>query len=376
MSTGLFDNAKPSKLWAEKPAATIAPKLDPLASVVTLDMPTEGIMLDYYDHPEKRPKGETTHHPLLDPIFKWVPGWTNLTTAFPNVGKGQFTRELLLLRAVLASKKSLLWVPEDMPREAFYDALVHTLTGQNPDSTSDYKLSRPRYLLAMAWLREKIYVVQLAKGQGKTPSHLLEIFEAARAKLGVEHFALDPWHKLDHTAASSIGAGYLGSQLDLLTTWCSEQQVYLNITINPKRIPRAPSEAWPVPDSDHLNGGAAWDDFAGTTMAFDRPNRHTNRSSPEFAIYTRKIKSYTRADARPGSIGLGSENPDVGVEFNWQTARYMFNGSTPFFCDEVHRIFAPELVGAPAPKPQGDEYTPPMNAFRAGPSVFDAEPPF
>jgi hypothetical protein len=344
---GLLDDLDPDKQWEKKPAVKAEPKIDPLESVLGLDAPTEAQMLAFYDDPASRPKGETTHIEALDPIFKWVPGWVNVKTAFAGVGKGEFTRQELLLRAALAGKKSLGWVPEDMPREAYYDALIHSLTGQDPNPESLNPLSRARYVKAMEWVREHFYVVQPVKGQGKTPAHLLDIFEAARVKLNISHFAIDPWHKLDHSEQRAGGeVAYLNRELDRVTTWTQEAQVYLTVTRNPKRINRAPNEAWPVPDSDHLSGGEAWNDFAGTITAYDRPNRHAKGGDPAFAIYTRKIKNHRRANAKPGSIGEGSENPDVLVEFDWKTGRYLFNGVAPLAHPTITKIYAPELVDA------------------------------
>ena len=349
---GFLDDLAPSARHAAAPVAgkaSAAP--DPLDSVLGLDGATQEQMLFYYDNPHLRPKGETTHFADLDAIFKWVPGWTNLLTAQPGVGKSEFKRQLLLCRAAFDGKKSLAFVPEDSPREAYFEALIHSLTGQDPDPTSYQPLSRERFQRAMEWVREYFYVIEPHKLQGRTPAHLLDICEAARAKYGIAHFDIDPWHKLDHSGQVAAGGiqPYLVNELGRLTDWCSQTQTYLGISINPRSIARLPNEAWPVPDSDHLSGGPTWADFAATTMALDRPNRHVNRSDPAFAIYTRKLKNYRRASAKPGSIGEGTENPDVRIEFNWRTARYEFNGASPLAAPAVQQLYIPDFTSGPAP---------------------------
>ena len=371
----------------ERPAAAPAAEGDvpnPMRSIVGLDAPTEAQMLFYYDNPHARPKGETTHSPELDKIFKWVPGWMNLVTAYAGVGKSQHRRELHLCRAVFDGKKSVGWVPEDFPREAYFDALIHSLTGQNPATGGTWTpLPRVYYQRAMAWVREHFYVIQPVKGQGKTPGHVLDLLETARVKLGCQHFMVDPWHKLDHGGETGAGGikPYLTRELARYTDWCSETQTYLDLTINPRQINRQPNEAFPVPDVDHLSGGPTWADFAGTTTAYDRPQRHVNRADAAFAVYTRKIKNYNRADARPGSFGAGSENPDVLMEFNWKEARYYTNGHTPLAHPTVQAIYAPELAAAaaatpPRPFASGVVFGAlPASQFEAPVAPFEA-PPF
>lgn len=357
-----------------KPAAAVTGEPDPMLSIVGLDAPTEAQMLFYYDNPTARPKGETTHSPELDKIFKWVPGWMNLVTAYPNVGKSQHRREMLLARAAFDKAKSCCWVPEDMPREAFYDALIHTLSGQNPDTAKEHALPRLYYQRCMEFVREYFYVIQPIKGQGRTPGHVLDLFETARAKLNCQHFLTDPWHKLDHSGQVAAGGikAYLDRELANFTDWCNEQQVYLDVIINPRSILRPSGEAFPVPDVDNLSGGATWSDFGATIAAYDRPQRHVNRSAADFSIYTHKIKNYNRADARPGSYGAGSENPDILIEFDWKSARYFTNGHNPLAHPIVQAIYAPELAGQPIAG-----YTPdPVPGFAPLPaSTFEEEAP-
>jgi hypothetical protein len=361
-----WDDIRSSTDFAKQPVADTS-RLDPLLSVVGLDTPTEEQMLFYYDNPHLRPRGETTHYPALDAHFKWMPGYLNVLTAWANDGKSELYRALLLPRAALDGKKSLVWAPEDMPREAYYDALIHSLTGQNPASDGYKPLPRLYYQRAMAWVREYFYVVQFAKGQGKTPGHIRDVFEAARVKLGISHFGLDPWHKADHSGMTSAGgiAPYLMRELGAFTDWSIETGSYLHIIANPKGKTRVKGEAREVPDSDMISGGMGWDDLPHTIMAGYRPQKHVCRNNPAFAIYVHKIKSQRRMGAVPGSIGDGSENPDVLVTFDSDSARYLINGSSPLSDPRIQAIYAPELA-SPAPAR-------PANSFPV--SNFENEPP-
>nr|GFC74275.1 hypothetical protein [Tanacetum cinerariifolium] len=134
-----------------------------------------------------------------------MPGYCNLFTGWPGSGKSEFVRQLLLLQAVFAEKKTLIFAPEDMPKESWYDALIHSLTGQDPDPEAQHALPKAYYKRAAEWVRGYFSVVVAPKGYGKTPGHILDVFEAARAKHGFDHYVLDPWNKCDHSGMVAAG---------------------------------------------------------------------------------------------------------------------------------------------------------------------------
>lgn len=350
------------------------PKCHPLDAVQSLDAATWETMARFYDHPDQRPRGATTFVPALDAHFKWMPGYANLWTGWPGSGKSEFVRQLLLLQAVFAEKKSLLFVPEDMPKEAFYDALVHSLTGQNPDPQAPNALPRRYYQRAAEFLREYVFVVVCPKHYGKTPGHILDVFEAARAKHGVCHFVLDPWNKCDHSGLQAAGGfqPYLVKELGAFTDWVVEAQTCLSLVAHPKGQLRPRGEARAVPDSDGVSGGQTWDDMMHCINAIYRPHVHTQRNDPAVAFYSHKIKSHRRMGAKPGSIGDGSENADVRIDFQWQTARYFFNGVSPLndpLAQSIYCDAGTEAQPAPAPPASANPFPHGLRTA-AGPAPF------
>jgi twinkle protein len=308
-------------------------------------------MLGYFDKPASRPRGLSTHVAALDEIFKWMPGYTNLFTGWPGSGKSEFVRHLLLLDAVQLEKKSILFAPEDMPEDAWYDALIHSLTGQTPDSEIPGHLPRRYYVRAMEWAREHFFLVQPKRYGGKTPRHILDIFEAARAKHGTTHHVLDPWNKADHSGMNAAGGWqpYLVAELGAMTDWSVETGSCLTLIAHPAKKPRPRGEAREVPDSDGVSGGQTWDDMMHTICAVYRPNVHAVRNDPAVAIYSHKLKSHRRIGAKPGSIGEGSETPDVLVNFDWKSARYTFNGVIPLDTPLASSLYADAVAVVPAP---------------------------
>ena len=354
-----FDSIRPNH-EGEAPA----PKIDPLSAIQTLDAPTWATMERYYDHPEQRPRGATTFIPALDEHFKWMPGYCNLFTGWPGSGKSEFVRQLLLLQAVFAEKKTLIFAPEDMPKESWYDALIHSLTGQDPDSEAQNALPKAYYKRAAEWVRNYFHVVVAPKGFGKTPGHILDVFEAGRAKLGIDHCVLDPWNKCDHGGLLAAGGfqPYLVKELGNFTDWSVSEQTHLTIVAHPKGQLRPRGEARAVPDSDGVSGGPTWDDMMHFIAAVYRPNVHVTRNDPAVAFYSHKIKSHRRMGSKPGSIGEGSENPDVLIAFDWRTARYSFNGVVPLDHPLVYSLYG-DMSKLEPPKPSPPTDTP-FKGFR------------
>ena len=328
-------------------------KSDPLSAIQSLDASTWERMAHYYHNPHLRPKGHTTFIPELDEVFKWMPGYANLFTGWPGSGKSEFVRQLLLLQAIFSQKKTVLFAPEDMPKDSLYDALIHSLTGQNPDPESYNPLPWAYYERAKDFIREYFYVVIPGKTHGKTPGHILDIFEAARAKLGAHHLVLDPFNKADHGGLSAAGGWqpYLIKELGGFTDWCVESQTCLTLIAHPAKKPRPRGEAREVPEGDGVSGGQTWEDMMHYIGAVYRPHIHQVKNDPAVAFYSHKIKSHRRMGAKPGSIGDGSENPDVSISFDWKTARYTFNGVTPLSDPAVQSIYAPDLAQRPTPSP-------------------------
>lgn len=339
---GMFDDFATSARQQGPVANSTRP--DPAAALRPLNEETWQRMERDYQH--GRVKGETTHLPELDEHFKWMPGYCNVWTGWPGDGKTEFIYQLLLLRAVFKRKKSAIFSPENMPEEHIYDQLIHALTSQNPDQSWRNCLPLNRYLLAKEFIRDHFIVVYPNKGMGRTPQHLLEYFEAAIATYGVSHCLLDPWNKVDHSAMNALGGyePYLVNVLGQLTDWTVDTKQSLTITAHPKRLDGMKfGQARPIPDGTSISGGQTWENMAHVIGTVYRPYKHYPKDDPLFravAIYLHKVKSH-KLVGFPGSIGQGSEHPEVDLTYDWQQARYLINGVSPLACRAAESFYIP-----------------------------------
>jgi hypothetical protein len=374
---GLTDGLGQFTTGGQSPPA----KTDPTSALLQLDEPTWQRMEYAYHH--GLPKGETSHLPALDPHFKWMPGYLNVWTGWMNEGKTEWVYQMLLLRAVLAGKKSAIYSPENMPEEHIYNQLIHSLTGQNPDRDWRNCLPLARYKLARDFVRENFIVVHPGRGQGRTPADLLRYFESAVAKFGVSHCLLDPWNKADHTALGSMGGyePYLVNTLSMLTDWSIDTGQSLTITAHPRQLPdMRHGQARPIPDSSHIAGGQTWENMAHVVATYYRPWKHLGHKDPlysEVAIYVHKVKSAKLVGVR-GSIGDGSENPDVRINYRWETGRYYLNGVSPLDCRAAEECYlsdaelrARDDLRSGAVSTQAAPDYQPQTLRTASPSAFD-----
>jgi hypothetical protein len=376
---GLFDGLGGSTTGGEK----LPPKIDPQSALLHLDEATWERMEHAYNYGLE--KGDTCHIKELDPHFKWMKGYLNVWTGWMNEGKTEWVYQLLLLRAVLAGKKSALYSPENMPEEQIYDQLIHSLAGQNPDRDWQSCLPMARYKMARDFVREHFIVVYPRRGMGRTPKDLLGYFETAAAKFNTSHCFIDPWTKADHSAMASMGgdAPYLSHVLGDFSDWTTDTGQSLIITAHPRQLPDMKhGQARPIPDSSHVAGGQGWENIPHVAATYYRPWKHLGSSNPlysEVAIYVKKVKSRKLVGV-PGSIGDGSENPDIRITYDWRTARYYINGVSPLDCRAAEECYLPDEelrardeMRAPLPPKQPAPDFQPQTLATQGGSHFEQE---
>jgi hypothetical protein len=329
-------------------AAGVLPRIDnPEAALQPLTPELWARMEHDYHH--GREKGQSCHIPELNRYFKWMPGYTNVITGWGGHGKSQFFFELLLLRAVFDGKKSAVWPSENLPAERFYDGLIHTLTGLNPDRSWSPHLPLAEYRRATDFVREHFVVVAPPMGMPYTPAHLLAYFEAAIAKYGVEHCMLDPWNKCDHSALGRMGGiePYLIHTLGLCTQWSQTTRQSLIITAHPKRLEDMGfGKTRPVPDGASISGGQTWENMAHYIGAVHRPYKHLEGDN-RAAFYSHKVKD-EKLVASTGSVGANyADNtpPSVPLIFDTVSNRYRWGHQrlNPLDSPDVRQLYTATL---------------------------------
>ena len=100
-------------------------------------------------------------------------------------------------------------------------------------------------------------------------------------------------------------------------------------------------QARPIPDSSHISGGQTWENMAHVVATNYRPWRYLGSRSDRYsdlAIYVHKVNSAKLVGQR-GSLGDGSENPDVRISYDWRSARFFINNVSPLNCREAEQFY-------------------------------------
>lgn len=329
--------------------AGVLPRIPNIGNALApLDEAMSGVMHHEYLHGVE--KGQTTHNLHLDPYFKWMPGYTNIITGWGGHGKSQLFFELLLIRAVLSGKKSIVWPSENLPARRFYNSLIHILTGKPVERTFNNCLTWDEYKRAQGFIREHILAIDPPTGMPYAPADILAYFEAGIEKMGTDtaHCLYDPWNKGDHTAKFRKFGGsddaYIGHTLGLCTKWSQDTRQCLVITAHPKR----PSEGMkygetrPVPTGGHIAGGQQWENMAHYVGAMHRPFHHLPGSTAA-AFYCHKCKD-ERNVAAIGSVGAWGRDglpPAVRIEWDQVSNRYRWGSeqSNPLDAEDIKKIW-------------------------------------
>ncbi|MGI4871471.1 MAG: hypothetical protein ACRYFX_09870 [Janthinobacterium lividum] len=332
-------------------------------ALVTLDDAIWEQMQHEYHH--GREKGQTCHNKYLDRYFKWMPGYTSIITGWPGHGKSQLFFELLLLRAVFLGKKSAVWPSENLPPKRFYQGLIHTLTGKQPDKSAENALSLAEYNRAKDFIREHFILLDPPTGMGYTPAHLLAYYEAAIAKYGgaddkhgIAHCMGDPWNKCDHTAKAKMGGDepYLVHTLGLCTKWSQDTRQSLVLTAHPKRLGDTEmgyGKTRPVPGGGTISGGQTWENMAHYAAAIHRPFDWLEDNTMA-AFVCLKCKD-ERDVARRGEMGYKADNVPPLVPINWDSVTNRFRWGnerySPLDDERVKKLYATPTAPPPTQLP-------------------------
>jgi twinkle protein len=334
---------------------------DKKAGLRRLDEAVWQKMQDEWHH--GKPKGHTTFVEHLDPHFTWKKEDLIIMTGWPNEGKTEILFQLMIVMAMRAGWRWALFSPENMPETEIYDTLIHAFTGQPTDRTKAGHISLERYEAAKDIIAEHFVVVDVPHDSDEVPTLecILDYFEAAKEEMDVDGVLIDPWNQLAHDEGGQRTDQYLSNQLSVCKRFARKHEVVFVITAHPNKPNGYKSgDQLPVPDAFLLNGGSMWNNKADVVMATYRPNKHSSIADPSVAFYVHKVKKQKLVGI-PGSIGEGSANPMVRIEFNRQTNRHYFNGVSPLDHQDVQRRFAAHLVDPPP-------------AFRSSPSQFGGGP--
>lgn len=270
-----------------------------------------------------RKKGEPTHYPDLDRIFKWKKGEINLWIGYGNFGKSQFVLHLMIIKCMYELWKWVVFCPENYPAADFYIDLMEMYSGKHIDDRMGYKMSDDEFSAAAEFIDSHIIFVYPELSKGHSLKTINALFKRLIIQYGVDGALIDPWNQLDHEI-DQRDDHYLSMALKEIKQFALHNNVSYNIIAHPRNV--IPDKEGKRPEIEvwHIAGGAMWNNKSDNIISVDRPKWHDDKTSTLTKVRTHKIKR-----RRTGGIVGGD------AEFNYlvSQSRYCELHSDKIICD-------------------------------------------
>ena len=252
------------------------------------------------DFDEGTQKGETTHFPSIDNVFRWMRGDLNVLGGIGNYGKSAMQKQLDLVRAALEGKKFAYHSREEYPPMFWYRELIRTLIGKPIEKDDPMRMTRQEYERGMEFVKEHFYYIYPPKLP--TPQYMLERYAEAIIKHGVDGVCADPWNQFLHVMSKRDDI-YLGETLSEIESFLQQMNVYGTIVAHPNRTSKNPDGNYECPDVYDFNGGPVWNARATNILIYHRPFYQTDKSDPTCEFHSKKIKKQM-ISGLPGTVVL------------------------------------------------------------------------
>lgn len=301
--------------------------------------PNVALMMNEWKHGAD--SGLSSRIEAMDRHFRWKPGFINGWYGWPNDGKGTMFDYLAVVSAKLDNQKFGLFKREDMGTyrakdgtvivnaNDIYNNLIWTYTGKTPYRHIHEKYSIPlltskEYMAAEEWVREYFYVIN---PPDRRHVAILEYFSFYISKYKLNHVLIDPWKSVViREAKGRTKDEILHMEFDDSKKLAEQYYVSVNYIAHPKsmtevRVSRKEDARFKIVTQYDVAGGAAFDNSMDSQYSIYRPERHISMTDPKVWFINLKQRKAEQLGVYRGEV--------KGIEFDWTTKSYFFNGINP-----------------------------------------------
>lgn len=294
-------------------------------------------------------RGTTTYINEVDNAWKWRKGEVNLWTGYQNEGKSLFLNQLSLIKAWFDKDKFAVFSPENMPMDDFYNDLIEMLVGKTSDNYyKGAQMTEVEYLNASNFINKHFFLIY-----PDFDFKIDTIFEKVKylvRKQGIEHLIIDPYNTIEHLMKSGEREDlYISRFMAKLKRFAIENDITIHLVAHQTTArPNDKDEGrYFKPNLNNIKGGGTFADKADNVLFVWRPNRALDFRCTNVVFGSQKIKKQ-KLVARPMDID--------GIDFDFKSNRYLFNGRTPFTkIDNERGIDAIQIEQIELPKPTPNE---------------------
>ena len=274
---------------------------EPARDVVFLEDVKDKIIYSY-KHGVSR--GETTHFPEIDAIYRMKRGEITLIHGIANHGKSEMIRQLMLVKSIYDGYKWGIFSPEDMPVEEFYKNLIHTFIGKSTEPHHTNQMSMDELEQGMNFVKDHFFLIY-PKDEAPTPKYINSRFRELVIKHNIDGCAIDPYNQLDNDISKAGGREdqYLSRFLTECKRFAVEHNLFYYIVAHPRGNLSKDGLDYEMPNVYDLSGGAMWNNKCDNILVHHRP-RYTSDKKDDSCIFgSQKIKKQ-KLNGIPGDVHL------------------------------------------------------------------------
>ena len=274
---------------------------EPARDVVFLDDVRDKIKYSY-KHGVSR--GETTHYPEIDKIYRMKRGEVTLIHGIANHGKSEMIRQLMLIKSVYDGYKWGVFSPEDMPVEEFYKNLISTFIGKSTEPHHTNQMNSDELERGMNFIKDHFFLIY-PKDEAPTPKYINNRFRELIIKHSIDGCAIDPYNQLDNDISKTGGREdqYLSRFLTECKRFAVEHNMFYFIVAHPRGNLSKDGMDYEMPNVYDLSGGAMWNNKCDNILVHHRPRYTTDKKDESCIFASQKIKKQ-KLNGIPGDVNL------------------------------------------------------------------------
>lgn len=272
-------------------------------------------------------KGTTTHNSEIDEAWTWRKKESNGWTGYNNQGKGEFIKQLCLIKALEEDWKFMFYSPEDYHPVEFFDGFIHTLSGQSTDKDRRNYIDLDLYKACYERIKNNFVFVYI-KPPDNNLENVLEEFTHQLETFDADAAFIDPILKLAKSKkAPERDHDYAGFVTSMLDDYSVRYNLSMHIVMHQLTPKKNEKGLYPKPDVYAIKGGGSYADGLSNVLFVERPNYAIDKQDETVIFGSQKIK-------KQKLVGLPQE---LTFKFNRMTNRYVSMEGRDMFNFEKHR---------------------------------------
>jgi twinkle protein len=238
-------------------------------------------MWDLYKNGLK--EGTTTYFPEVDKMWRWRNGEVNVGTGYANEGKTTLFLHLCMIAAVFEPERVfLVFSPENIPQEEFYEELIHSFMGLPTDIKVANRMTPEQYEEAMNFMNKHfllLYPTKINEKGMEEENFTVDVIERkvieTKRTDNITDVIIDPYNMVEHDLKISdredLYISKFMTRLKRIALRCNVSVTLIAHQVTPR--PDHKTGNYPMPSMYTIKGGGTFADKADNVLIFWRPYR-------------------------------------------------------------------------------------------------------